>query len=110
MTATCFPAGAAAATCKPRPASISPARRCPTRPADERPPAWRVRAPDLRIEFEDAGFGKQSTNLRETGDFVVRRVEGWYAYQLAVVVDDAAQRISEVVRGADLLDSTPRQI
>src|SRR5262249_45369952 len=71
---------------------------------------WRLRVPDLRIEFDDAALGRQSRNLSDDGDFVVRRVEGWYAYQLAVVVDDAFQRISEVVRGADLLDSTPRPI
>ena len=76
-----------------------------------REPAWRLRAPDITIEFEDAALGHQSENLARTaGDFVVKRVEGGYAYQLAVVVDDAFQDISEVVRGADLLSSTPRQI
>jgi len=76
-----------------------------------RAPAWRLRAPDLVVKFSDLALGRQAQNLREAaGDFVVRRVEGWYAYQLAVVVDDAAQGITEVVRGADLLDSTPRQI
>ena len=81
-------------------------------PADpRRTPAWRVRVPDAAICFEDRLQGLQCQNLRaDVGDFVIKRVEGWYAYQLAVVVDDAAQRISEVVRGADLLDSTPRQI
>jgi glutamyl-Q tRNA(Asp) synthetase len=81
-------------------------------PADAgRAPAWRLRVPDASIAFDDAVFGAVTQNLRaDAGDFVVRRADGWYAYQLAVVVDDAAQRISEVVRGADLLDSTPRQI
>ncbi|HET7063889.1 MAG TPA: tRNA glutamyl-Q(34) synthetase GluQRS [Rudaea sp.] len=84
---------------------------CVAAPDDQRAPAWRVRAADATIEFEDLALGPQAQNLREAaGDFVVRRVEGWYAYQLAVVVDDAHQRISEVVRGIDLLDSTPRQI
>ena len=84
---------------------------CVAAPDHERAPAWRVRAPDATIEFVDAALGAQAQNLREAaGDFVVRRVEGWYAYQLAVVVDDAHQRISEVVRGIDLLDSTARQI
>jgi glutamyl-Q tRNA(Asp) synthetase len=84
---------------------------CPA-PADpSRPPAWRLRVPDADIAFTDALYGAQHQNLRRAvGDFVIRRVEGWFAYQLAVVVDDAAQGISEVVRGADLLDSTPRQI
>jgi glutamyl-Q tRNA(Asp) synthetase len=73
--------------------------------------AWRLRAPDLTISFDDLANGPQSQNLRkEIGDFVIRRAEGWYAYQFAVVVDDAFQGITEVVRGADLLDSTPRQI
>ena len=84
---------------------------CVAAPDHERAPAWRVRAPDATIEFVDAALGAQAQNLREAaGDFVIRRVEGWYAYQLAVVVDDAHQRISEVVRGIDLLDSTARQI
>ncbi len=84
---------------------------CVAAPDDQRAPAWRVRSPDVTIEFDDVALGAQRQNLREAaGDFVVRRVEGWYAYQLAVVVDDAQQRISEVVRGIDLLDSTPRQI
>ncbi|MGH8040748.1 MAG: tRNA glutamyl-Q(34) synthetase GluQRS [Rudaea sp.] len=76
-----------------------------------REPAWRLRAPDAVVEFADASFGWQTQNLRETaGDFVIRRADGGYSYQLAVVVDDAAQGINEVVRGADLLDSTARQI
>lgn len=73
--------------------------------------AWRVCAPDLEFCFVDVARGRQAQNLaRDVGDYVVKRADGWHAYQLAVVVDDAAQRITEVVRGADLLDSTPRQI
>jgi len=84
---------------------------CVTSTDATRAPAWRLRAPDLMIEFNDLANGLQSQNLRQDiGDFVVKRMEGWYAYQLAVVVDDAFQGITEVVRGADLLDSTPRQI
>ncbi|HEY2396698.1 MAG TPA: tRNA glutamyl-Q(34) synthetase GluQRS [Rudaea sp.] len=84
---------------------------CVAPPDAGREPAWRLRTPDVGLAFCDAVFGKQRQILGSSvGDFVVRRVEGWYAYQLAVVVDDAAQAITEVVRGADLLDSTPRQI
>jgi glutamyl-Q tRNA(Asp) synthetase len=83
---------------------------CFAPPSSTRAPAWRLRVPDIQITFDDAVFGRQTQSLRDVGDFVIRRVEGWYAYQLAVVVDDAAQGISEVVRGTDLLDSTARQI
>ena len=76
-----------------------------------RPPAWRVRVDDAVIALEDRRAGAIRQNLaREVGDFVVLRADGLFAYQLAVVVDDAAQGITDVVRGADLLDSTPRQI
>ncbi|HEX2728272.1 MAG TPA: tRNA glutamyl-Q(34) synthetase GluQRS, partial [Rubrobacteraceae bacterium] len=77
------------------------------REAAGRPPALRVRAEVARIEFEDRLLGPREDVV---DDFVVRRNDGAPAYQLAVVVDDAEQRIGEVVRGADLVDSTPRQI
>jgi glutamyl-Q tRNA(Asp) synthetase len=86
-------------------------RRCVAR--SPRPdPAIRVRVPDSTVvAFEDAVQGPQKQDVsRDVGDFVLRRAEGYWAYQLAVVVDDAAQGITDVVRGADLLDSTPRQI
>ncbi|RDI99830.1 tRNA glutamyl-Q(34) synthetase GluQRS [Dyella solisilvae] len=84
---------------------------CRAAPSSDREPAWRLRVPDLAIHFDDALQGPQRQNLRNTaGDFVIRRVEGYYAYQLACVVDDAYQGVTEVVRGNDLLDSTPRQI
>jgi glutamyl-Q tRNA(Asp) synthetase len=69
--------------------------------------AWRVRASSETIVFEDRRLGPQSIDLT---DFVVLRADRLFAYQLAVVVDDAEQGITDVVRGADLLDSTPRQI
>ncbi|MFN3325600.1 MAG: tRNA glutamyl-Q(34) synthetase GluQRS [Bryobacteraceae bacterium] len=73
--------------------------------------AWRVWAGEETMYFEDRLQGRQWQNLaEEVGDFVVLRADGLFAYQLAVVVDDAAQGITDVVRGADLLDSTPRQI
>lgn len=73
--------------------------------------AWRVRVEDAEIGFVDGIQGTLRQNLaRDVGDFVLRRADGYYAYQLAVVVDDAEQGVTHVVRGADLLDSTPRQI
>lgn len=84
---------------------------CLAPPLEGRTPAWRLRVPDIELDFVDALQGPQSQNLRlAAGDFVIRRVEGYYAYQLACVVDDAHQGITQVVRGNDLLDSTPRQI
>lgn len=86
-------------------------RHC-VRRAGDGPGALRLRVPDATVvRFHDRLQGEQCQALdREVGDFVLRRADGLWAYQLAVVVDDAAQGISEVVRGADLLDSTPRQI
>ena len=84
---------------------------CVAAPDSAKPPAWRVRAPDIEIAFDDALQGPQKQNLREAaGDFVIRRAEGFHGYQLACVVDDAQQGMTEVVRGRDLLDSTARQI
>ncbi len=79
----------------------------------ERPtPAIRLRVPrGSVVTFEDGLRGSTQQDVHaEVGDFVLRRADGCWAYQLAVVVDDHAQRITDVVRGADLLDSTPRQI
>jgi glutamyl-Q tRNA(Asp) synthetase len=76
-----------------------------------RTPAIRLRVGDERVGFEDAIQGHFEQSARDAiGDFVLRRADGLWAYQLAVVVDDAAQGVTEVVRGADLLESTPRQI
>lgn len=73
--------------------------------------AWRLKVPDCAVGYQDGIQGEQSQNLfQEVGDFVLRRADGLWAYQLAVVVDDAEQGVTQVVRGADLLDSTPRQI
>ncbi|HRE12756.1 MAG TPA: tRNA glutamyl-Q(34) synthetase GluQRS [Usitatibacteraceae bacterium] len=75
------------------------------------PGADRFRMPAGEIAFADRVQGAQSQQLeRDVGDFVVRRRDGLFAYQLAVVVDDADLGVTDVVRGADLLDSTPRQV
>ena len=76
--------------------------------------AWRLRVdpgPKARVEFDDRCCGRVSQDISaEVGDFVLRRRDGYYAYQLAVVVDDAREQISHVVRGRDLLEVTARQI
>ena len=91
--------------------------RCRTLTAQQREeleqtrrPAWRLRLPDEEYTFTDLLQGEYRENLeRECGDFILRRSDGVYAYQLAVVVDDALMGVTQVVRGQDLLDSTPRQ-
>lgn len=89
--------------------------RC--RRPDQRPalqgkhPAWRIRVPDRVIGFSDGIVGGYAQNLaRDIGDFVLLRADGYWAYQLAVVADDAEQGVTHIVRGQDLLVSTPRQI
>lgn len=79
--------------------------------ARDKEPAWRFRVPDQKIVFNDGALGKLSESLAlECGDFIIKRADGQFAYQLAVVVDDIAQNISSIVRGADLQQSTARQI
>ena len=76
-----------------------------------RAPALRLRVPDEEWGFTDGHMGPYRENLaHDCGDFLLCRSDGMFAYQLAVVVDDAAMGVTEVVRGADLLDSTPRQM
>lgn len=76
-----------------------------------RAPALRVAVPDETVCFTDGHLGPVAQNLRqECGDFLLRRSDGGFAYQLAVAVDDARMGVTQVVRGRDLLSSTPRQI
>jgi len=78
---------------------------------DGRKPALRIMVPDKTLSFNDGVRGQVGQNLaKTTGDFIVRRSDGVHAYQLAVVVDDAMMKISHVLRGNDLLLSTPRQL
>ncbi len=77
----------------------------------DEPAAIRIRTASDPISFTDRVFGEISQNIeREVGDFILKRKDGLFAYQLAVVVDDAHQEITHVVRGSDLLESTPRQV
>lgn len=80
-------------------------------PAGRTARAWRLRVDDAQIQFTDALHGIVSQDLAQAvGDFVLLRADGLFAYQLAVVVDDAEQGVNHIVRGADLLSSTSRQI
>jgi len=79
--------------------------------AKTRAPAMRLRVPEEDIAFTDGLYGFQQENLaRDCGDFILRRSDGLYGYQLAVVVDDALTGVTEVVRGRDILSATPRQL
>lgn len=81
------------------------------RSAQKRIPSWRVMVPDREFRFRDLVQGDYRENLRtDCGDFVVRRADGVYVYQLAVTVDDGEAGVNEVVRGWDLLSSAPRQM
>lgn len=85
-------------------------RNAPRR-SDATPAAQRLIVPDRTITFLDGHYGEQSVNLAaQCGDFIVQRKDGAWAYQLAVVVDDALMGITEVVRGRDLLLSSPQQM
>lgn len=76
-----------------------------------RKPAWRVQVPDREYQLEDGCCGSFRQNLsQDCGDFLIRRADGIYMYQLAVVVDDGLAGVTEVVRGRDLLGSAPRQM
>ncbi len=79
--------------------------------AKSRRPSIRLRVPEEVVRFADGHYGVQEQNLAgECGDFILRRADGVFAYQLAVAVDDAAMGVTQVVRGRDLLSSTPRQL
>ena len=76
-----------------------------------KPPSWRIKVPDKIITFEDGCLGNcQQHMLNECGDFIIKRADGLFAYQLAVVMDDIAMGVTDVMRGQDLVDSTARQI
>ncbi len=98
-------AGPYPGTCRPTP----PAGHIPVA-KDGRRPAWRFRVDPGLERFQDRWLGPQCQDVAaEVGDFIIRRADGLWAYQLAVVVDDGQQGVTDVVRGADLLDSTARQ-
>lgn len=92
-----------AGTCR----TLTPAERA----EKTRRPAWRLRVPDRDTTFRDGVQGLYHENLaHDCGDFIIRRSDGVYAYQLAVVTDDAEAGVTQIVRGQDLLSSTPRQL
>ena len=77
--------------------------------ATDRPPAWKARTPDETATVLDGHYGVFAENLAQAGDFILRRADGVYAYQLAVSVDDMRMGVNHVIRGRDLLSSAPRQ-
>lgn len=79
-------------------------------PFGREPRAWRLRTEGVTVVFDDLRHGLITHDFATSGDFVIKRVEGFFAYQLAVVVDDHLADVNQVVRGDDLLDSTPRQV
>ncbi|MGB4600166.1 MAG: tRNA glutamyl-Q(34) synthetase GluQRS [Trichlorobacter sp.] len=79
-------------------------------PPGQKPRSWRLRTTGVTVVFDDLRHGRITTDLATSGDFVVKRAEGIFAYQLAVVVDDRLSGVNQVVRGDDLLESTPRQV
>lgn len=109
-TMLCPPSASSTGACDPAPAS--PTLTNPANALGNPPVSWRLRVPDGEaLRFADAGFGAQSFTAGEDfGDFVLWRKDGVPSYELAVVVDDIAMGITEVVRGADLLRSTARQL
>ncbi|PZD96074.1 tRNA glutamyl-Q(34) synthetase GluQRS [Paenibacillus sambharensis] len=78
--------------------------------AARKAPSLRFTVPDHLLTYEDQALGMQSLKAGAGGDFIIKRADGIFSYQLAVVIDDAAMQISDVLRGSDLLDSTPRQL
>ncbi|MFT7686475.1 MAG: glutamyl-Q tRNA(Asp) synthetase [Candidatus Azotimanducaceae bacterium] len=83
---------------------------CRNRPPSTKPFATRLVTQDAAIRMHDSILGDQTWYLqKESGDFIIKRKDGLFAYQLAVVVDDAYQQVTHIIRGSDLLDSTPKQ-
>ena len=96
---------------KPRHGELIYPGTCRTGLQGRSPRAWRMRVSDEALQWTDRRLGAQQQNVAaEVGDFVLKRADGCHAYQLAVVVDDAAQGVTDVVRGEDLADNTARQI
>lgn len=92
------------------PGTCRPDRGGEGRQRPGRTPALRLAVPDETVSFTDGCHGPVAHNLAAAGDFIIRRADGVHAYQLAVVVDDAAMDITHILRGDDLLSSTPRQL
>lgn len=78
--------------------------------AEGKKPAWKIKVPDKEISFTDCHYGTFNENLTKSGDFIIKRSDGVFAYQLAVSYDDMTMGIDRIVRGRDLLSSTARQI